>query len=124
MFDPKTLEMNSNVRMGIFAKPVISMKNDCRKNMDQILYDLDANQKELIGQLKVSGEAAYYKLLWFIVVLVAGLSIFVCLVDECDDNMKSTPLILTVIAAVFIIILVLIRISNATYKNDLAQAIL
>ena len=122
MFDPKTFEMNKDVRMGIYAKPAIYMNQECRKEMRQTLNNLDSRQKELINGLTVSGGAALFKRIWLIILLFGGFAMLICCLAAAGE--KSGPLVLGGLAVVLVVILVQIRITNATYKNELAEAMI
>ena len=122
MFDPKTFEMNKDVRMGIYAKPAIYINQECRREMRQTLNNLDSRQKELINGLTVSGGAAMFKHIWFIILLFGGFAMVICCLAATGE--KSAPLVLGGFAVVLVVILVQIRITNATYKNELSEAMI
>ena len=122
MFDPKILELNKDVRMGIYAKPAIYINQECRREMRQTLNNLDSRQKELINGLTVSGGAAMFKHIWFIILLFGGFGMVICCLAATGE--KSAPLVLGGLAVVLVVILVQIRITNATYKNELSEAMI
>jgi hypothetical protein len=122
MFDPKILELNKDVRMGIYAKPAIYINQECRREMRQTLNNLDSRQKELINGLTVSGGAAMFKHIWFIILLFGGFAMVICCLAATGG--KSAPLVLGGFAVVLVVILVQIRITNATYKNELSEAMI
>ena len=57
--------MNKDVVMGIYAKPATYLKQECSKAMNQTLTEFDARQKELIGKVRVSAQAASSKYSFF-----------------------------------------------------------